>query len=210
MTNNLYNTHLELSFPVAYSVLVQDNFQQFFRLLRILYRPQNVYCVHPYKKTVSSIRFLSNLANCFNNIMVTKQLVNENWSDYTSLDAQMQCLSDLMDHQEIKEEGDQWKYVINLSGEVLTLHSNKEIVKKLVALNGTSSVIARSVSKSERNAILRQVEKPLWYNWTFYRSWFTTPPLLHYPTLGSLLLTSISPPHFPPFLFLVPGVTMRN
>ena len=100
MTNNLYNTHLELSFPVAYSVFVQDNFQQFFHLFRILYRPQNVYCVHPYKKTVSSARFLFNLANCFNNIMVTKQLVDGNWSDYTSLDAQMQCLSDLMDYQE--------------------------------------------------------------------------------------------------------------
>ena len=48
--------------------------------------------------------------------------------------------------------------------------SNKEIVKKLIALNGTSSVKARSVSKSESNAILRQVHKPLWYNWTFYRS----------------------------------------
>ena len=170
MTNNMYNTHLELSFPVAYSVLVQDNFQQFFRLFRILYRPQNVYCVHPYKKTASLIRFLSNLANCFNNIMVTKQLVDENWSDYTSLDAQMQCLSHLMDYQETRKEVHQWRYVINLSGEGIPLLSNKEIVKKLIALNGTSSVKARSVSKSESNAILRQVHKPLWYNWTFYRS----------------------------------------
>ena len=170
MTNNLYNTHMELSFPVAYSVLVQDNFQQFFRLFRILYRPQNVYCVHPYKKTASSISFLSNLANCFSNIMVIKQFVDKNWSDYTSLDAQMQCLSEFMDNKATRNEADQWRYVINLSGEALPLLSNKEIVKKLVALNGTSSVKARSVSMSESNAILRQVHKPLWYNWTFYRN----------------------------------------
>ncbi|CAF1420815.1 unnamed protein product [Adineta steineri] len=33
-------------FPLAFNILLHDNVQQFERLLRLIYRPQNFYCVH--------------------------------------------------------------------------------------------------------------------------------------------------------------------
>ena len=168
LTNNLYNSQLEDSFPVAYSFLVYDNPQQFLRLLKLLYRPQNVYCIHPDKKSAFNPFFI-NIAKCFHNIIIASELIDVHWGQYTLMDAQMRCLSDLLNYRE-KHEEDRWKYVINLCGKELPLLSTKEIVKKLVSMNGTSSVVAWPIPKSEWWTMMRLREKQLPYNLTFYKS----------------------------------------
>ena len=169
MTNNLYNTQLEVSFPVAYNFLVYDSPQQFLRLLRLLYRPQNVYCIHPDKKSVY-LSFFNNVSKCFHNIITATELMDVHWGEYTIMDAQMHCLSDLVNYREKQDKNNWWKYVINLCGKELPLHTTKEIVKKLVSMEGISSVVAWSIPDSEWVTIKRLQNKKVPYNLTFYKS----------------------------------------
>ena len=39
-------TEFERRFPIAFSILTYDNVEQFERFFRVIYRPQNVYCIH--------------------------------------------------------------------------------------------------------------------------------------------------------------------
>ena len=169
MTNNLYNTELEVSFPVAYNFLVYDSPQQFLRLLRLLYRPQNVYCIHPDKKSVF-FPFFNNVSKCFHNIITATELMAVHWGEYTIMDAQISCLSDLVNYREKQDKKNRWKYVINLCGKELPLHTTKEIVKKLISMEGTSVVYTRFIPDSELKTTKRLVNKTLPYNLTFYKS----------------------------------------
>ena len=169
MTNNLYNTQLEVNFPVAFNFLVYDSPQQFLRLLRLLYRPQNVYCIHPDKKSVF-LSFYNNVSKCFHNIITATELMDVHWGEYTIMDAQMHCLSDLVNYREKQDKNNWWKYVINLCGKELPLHTTKDIVKKLVSMEGTSAVHTRPIPDSEWRTTKRLVNKTLPYDLTFYKS----------------------------------------
>ena len=46
LTNNFYNSELESSFPLAFTLVVHDNPEQILKLFRILYRWQNSFCIH--------------------------------------------------------------------------------------------------------------------------------------------------------------------
>ena len=169
MTNNLYNTKLEVSFPVAYIFVVYDNPQQIVRLLKLLYRPQNVYCIHPDKKYAFHSFFIL-LSSCFHNIITPTELKDVNWGGSTLMEAQVSCMSDLVTYREKQDKNCQWKYVINLCGKEVPLHSTKETVKMLISMNGTSSVVTRSIPKSEKETIWRLKNKKLPYNLTLYKS----------------------------------------
>lgn len=45
--NNLYTTKLERIFPIAFVLVVYNSPLQVLRLLRVLYRWHNTYCIHP-------------------------------------------------------------------------------------------------------------------------------------------------------------------
>ena len=169
MTNNLYNTKLEVSFPVAYIFVVYDNPQQILRLIKLLYRPQNIYCIHPDKKSVFH-SFFSHLSRCFHNIITATKSVDVKWGDHTIMDAQVSCMSDLVNYREKQDKNSQWKYVINLCGKEVPLQSTKEIVKNLISMNGSSSVIARSIPDSESGTTYRLKNKTVPFNLTFYKS----------------------------------------
>ena len=216
LTNNLYNTELEVSFPVAYIFVVYDNPQQIVRLLKLLYRPQNVYCIHPDMK--SDFRsFFSHLSMCVHNIITPTKLIDVIWGDSTIMEAQVSCMSDLVTYREKQDKKNQWKYVINLCGKEVPLHSTKKTVKKLISMNGTSSVVTRSIPKSEKETIWRLKNKKVPYNLTFYKSItymalsasFVT-FLVRNDTAQSLYQffrgTSHSEEHFYATLFHMPGV----
>ena len=215
LTNNLYNTELEINFPVAYIFVVYDNPQQILRLLKLLYRPQNVYCIHHDKKSVFH-SFFSRLSMCLHNIITATKLIDVMWSDSTVMEAQVGCMSDLVNYREKQDKNSQWKYVINLCGKELPLHSTKGIVKKLISMNGTSSISTRSIPVSERQTMSRLKNKMLPYNLTFYKGMayvalsasFVT--FLVRNTTAQLLFnffkdTEIPDEHFYPTLFHMPG-----
>ncbi len=44
--DNLYTTKLEKSFPIAFTFTIYNSPQQVLRLLKVLYRSVNTYCIH--------------------------------------------------------------------------------------------------------------------------------------------------------------------
>ena len=150
-TDTLYNTFLEQRFPLAFTFVVHNSPQQVFRLLKLLYRPQNTFCIHYDIKTSANVRqIFDNIAKCFNNVMIASKLEDVIWGFNTIMEAQMNCLRDLHKYRTVQPATLKWRYVINLCGKELPLASNKELVSHLVALKGSSSVVPRKVELSDK------------------------------------------------------------
>ena len=142
--NNLYITEVERDFSIAFLFLVHDSPQQALRLLRLLYRPHNSYCIHVDAKSRYT-EFFKSIANCLPNVIIPYRSEQVVWGYYTIMEAQIDCLTDLIRLRATQEH--KWKYVINLCGKELPLMTNKEIVVRLKKLNGMSSIVARKVSR---------------------------------------------------------------
>ena len=151
LTNHLYNSQLERQFPLAYAFIVHNSPQQVFRLLKVLYRPQNTYCFHYDTKSTKQFKSLfDTMAKCFNNVIVASKIENVKWGQHTFLDAQVNCLYDLAKHRKPQPETVQWKYVINLCGKELPLTTGNEIVSRLMQLNGSSSIAPAPNTNKQR------------------------------------------------------------
>ncbi|WAR21659.1 GCNT1-like protein, partial [Mya arenaria] len=62
---------LENDFPIAFSILMFTAIEQAERLLRAIYRPQNVYCFHIDSKSgIDLYHAMSRIAECFDNVHV--------------------------------------------------------------------------------------------------------------------------------------------
>ncbi|CAH8452175.1 unnamed protein product [Schistosoma bovis] len=129
----------EKLFPLAFSLSVHQNIKQVSRLLRLIYRPHNLYCIHVDSK--SPIEFYDQvleLARCFGlNVMVLNRTesINIQWGYYSLLEAFLVCADKLM-----KNTDYMWKYLLNLSGQELPLRTNWELVAALKAINGSNVV----------------------------------------------------------------------
>lgn len=123
----------EKDFPLAYSLVVHKSAWMVERLIRVLYSPSNVYCVHYDEK--SSPQFASameGLARCLPNVFIASKRESVFYASFSRLKADLNCLSDLL-ASEVK-----WKYVINLCGQDFPLRSNMELVSELKKLNGAN------------------------------------------------------------------------
>ena len=136
-----YNSDLELSFPLAFTFVVHDSPQQVLRLLRVLYRPQNTYCIH-YDAKSEHKEFFESIADCFGNVIIPAKHETVVWGHYGVLGAQMHCLRALQQHRLKQEPRLQWKYLINLCGKELPLSTNRALIQQLMQLNGSSSIFA--------------------------------------------------------------------
>ncbi|XP_068104697.1 beta-1,3-galactosyl-O-glycosyl-glycoprotein beta-1,6-N-acetylglucosaminyltransferase 4-like [Hyperolius riggenbachi] len=121
----------EMDFPIAYSLVVHKDAINIERLLRTIYSPSNVYCIHYDLKSTSEFqKAMSNLASCFPNVFIASKLENVIYAHVSRLQADLNCLSDLLSSPV------QWKYVINLCGQDMPLKSNYELVSELKKLDG--------------------------------------------------------------------------
>ena len=125
----------EANFPIAYSIVMYKDVEQFERLLRAIYRPQNLYCVHVDNKSdVRKIRdSVSAIANCFSNVFVAQNPINVGWCHRTVLEADLVCIAELLKSRK-------WKYLINLTGQEWPLKTNWELVKILKVFNGSNNI----------------------------------------------------------------------
>lgn len=123
----------ERTFPLAYSLVVHKNAPMVERILRAIYAPQNVYCIHyDQKSSPAFIRSIQNVARCLPNVFISSQLESVEYAHITRLRADLHCLSDLLlSHTP-------WRYVINLCGQDFPLRTNYELVQELRALNGSN------------------------------------------------------------------------
>lgn len=138
LSDNLYMSSVEKEFPVAFLFTVHDYPQQVLRLLRVLYRPHNVYCFHvDAKAKVELIEAFRRLSVCVPNILMPKELISV-YRIYgeSILEAQLSCLEMLHSAHATW----QWKYVMNLCGTELPLLTNSQIVERLERLNGSTYI----------------------------------------------------------------------
>ena len=109
--------------------------QSFERLLRAIYAPQNIYCVHVDKKAKSSVLLaISAIIDCFPNIFLVSQPVDVVYAAWPRVQADLNCMADLYN------ASTKWKYFINLCGQDFPLKTNLEIVRTLRSLNGGNSL----------------------------------------------------------------------
>ena len=126
----------ERAFPIAFSLLTYENLEQTERLLRLVYRPHNLYCIHVDRKSNEEMhRGIEAVAACLPNVMVARPAINVKWGAITVLQAEMLCMGYLLAHS-----GVQWKYFINLVGRDLPLRTNEELVEILEAYGGANDI----------------------------------------------------------------------
>ncbi|XP_072026433.1 beta-1,3-galactosyl-O-glycosyl-glycoprotein beta-1,6-N-acetylglucosaminyltransferase-like isoform X2 [Amphiura filiformis] len=112
----------EEDYPLAYIILTHKQVVQVERLLRSIYQPQHVYCIHPDEKSPPSYQSaIRKLASCFDNVFIASKIEKIQYAGYTRLQADINCMGDLLKHQ-VK-----WKYVINLCGQDFPLKTNLEM-----------------------------------------------------------------------------------
>ena len=122
-------------FPIAYNILTHSKANQLIRLLRAIYRPHNVICIHvdthapeSYRSTVDAIQ------KCFDNIKLASRMETIVWAGYSRLQADINCMKDHVD------SGGNWKYLINTAALAFPLRTVEETVNILRAYNGANDV----------------------------------------------------------------------
>ncbi|XP_077572152.1 beta-1,3-galactosyl-O-glycosyl-glycoprotein beta-1,6-N-acetylglucosaminyltransferase 4-like [Stigmatopora nigra] len=138
-------SEVERNFPLAYSLVVHKNAPMVERILRAIYAPHNLYCIHfDQKSPPTFIKAMDNIARCLPNVFVASKLESVEYAHISRLNADLNCLSDLL-RSEV-----QWKYAINLCGQDFPLKSNYQLVMELRELNG------RNMLESSRPSELKK------------------------------------------------------
>ncbi|ESO83625.1 hypothetical protein LOTGIDRAFT_73453, partial [Lottia gigantea] len=128
----------EKDFPIAFGILVFKDLDQVERLLRAIYRPHNVHCIHIDSK--SSIEFymaLKSIVSCLPNVWIASKHVDVRWGTFTVLEPEIVCLRELYAHKT------KWRYYINLTGQEFPLKTNYELVKILKSYQGANDILGK-------------------------------------------------------------------
>ena len=128
-------TDEERRFPIAFSLLTYENLEQTERLLRLIYRPHNIYCIHVDAKSSAEVRDgLDAIAACLDNVFIAKPAISTDWGKISIVHAELLCMRLLLVIRK------RWKYFINLVGRDFPLRTNYELVKILQAYDGANDV----------------------------------------------------------------------
>ena len=138
----LYNTYYvskeEKQFPLAYVVLVHNNPVSLMRFLKAVYRRHNAYCIHYDQKSSDIFKsFIHLLSSCTDNVILPKKIENVVWGDASILNAQLNCLGDLLNYHSTVP----WRYAFNLQGHELPLRTNREMVEMLQSQPANTSIV---------------------------------------------------------------------
>ncbi|XP_057216243.1 beta-1,3-galactosyl-O-glycosyl-glycoprotein beta-1,6-N-acetylglucosaminyltransferase 4-like isoform X2 [Triplophysa rosa] len=140
----IQGSEFEREFPLAYSLVVHKNADLVERLLRAIYMPHNVYCIHYDQKSSDDFKSaMQGLTRCLPNVFIASKLERVQYAGISRLKADLNCLSDLME-TEVK-----WKYVINLCGQDFPLRTNAELVSDLKMLKGKNMVESKKPGGKE-------------------------------------------------------------
>ncbi|XP_037356616.1 beta-1,3-galactosyl-O-glycosyl-glycoprotein beta-1,6-N-acetylglucosaminyltransferase 7-like [Talpa occidentalis] len=113
----------EGNFSLAYIITFHKELAVFVQLLRAIYAPQNVYCIHVDEKAPKKHKTaVQTLVNCFENIFISPQSGKVASSGSTRLQADLSCMRELV------HAARPWGYVINLCGQDFPIKTNKEII----------------------------------------------------------------------------------
>ncbi|XP_058542018.1 beta-1,3-galactosyl-O-glycosyl-glycoprotein beta-1,6-N-acetylglucosaminyltransferase 7-like isoform X4 [Neofelis nebulosa] len=114
----------EGNFSLAYIVTTHKDLAMFVQLLRSIYVPQNLYCIHVDKKAPKKYKSaVQTLVSCFENIFISSKRGRVAHTGFTRLQADLTCMRDLV------RSKFQWNYVLNLCGHDFPIKTNKEIIR---------------------------------------------------------------------------------
>ncbi|XP_019365750.1 PREDICTED: beta-1,3-galactosyl-O-glycosyl-glycoprotein beta-1,6-N-acetylglucosaminyltransferase 7 [Gavialis gangeticus] len=114
----------EKNFSLAYIITIHKELEMFVKLLRAIYVPQNVYCIHIDEKTPKDYKAaVQTIVNCFENIFISSKRESVVYAGFSRLQADINCMKDLI------KFNSQWNYVINLCGQDYPIKTNKEIIQ---------------------------------------------------------------------------------
>ena len=140
LSGNFYVSELEQHFPLAFTLVVHNSPDQVLRLLRILYRDHNSFCIHCDKKSPHNSIFRT-IASCFDNIVVPRVEESVVWGHSSILKAEMRCMEELTILR--KKQRWKWEYLLNLCGKEVPIVTNREMVIRLMKLKGRSHINVR-------------------------------------------------------------------
>ena len=137
-----YNSPVEKQFPIAYVVLIhyqkpKSVMKQYLRLLKHLYRPQNLICLHIDRKAPKKWReAIEKFARtCYpKNILIPKKSAKVVYASPSTLNAHLVCLKELLQYNHT------WSYAIDLHGTELPLVTNRDIVEAFKKAKGVNFV----------------------------------------------------------------------
>ncbi|XP_066557973.1 beta-1,3-galactosyl-O-glycosyl-glycoprotein beta-1,6-N-acetylglucosaminyltransferase 3 [Amia ocellicauda] len=125
----------EKDFPISYSMVIHEKIEMFERLLRAIYTPQNVYCVHVDQKSSTDFKnAVRAIVSCLPNVFVVKKLEKIVYASWSRVQADLNCMEDLLNSTV------QWRYLLNTCGTDFPIKTNAEIVQTLKFLNGKNSL----------------------------------------------------------------------
>nr|XP_046249336.1 beta-1,3-galactosyl-O-glycosyl-glycoprotein beta-1,6-N-acetylglucosaminyltransferase 3 [Scatophagus argus] len=125
----------EKDFPLAYSMVIHEKIEMFERLLRAIYAPQNIYCVHVDQKSPKQFKkAVEAIISCFPNVFITTRLEKVIYASWSRVQADLNCMRDLM------ASHIQWRYMLNTCGTDFPIKTNREMVQTLKTLKGRNSM----------------------------------------------------------------------
>ncbi|KAM7006726.1 beta-1,3-galactosyl-O-glycosyl-glycoprotein beta-1,6-N-acetylglucosaminyltransferase 7 isoform 1-T1 [Tautogolabrus adspersus] len=114
----------EEDYPLAFIVTVHKELGLLVRLLRAIYMPQNVYCIHvDAKAPLEYQEAVRRLVSCFKNTFLSSRSETVTYAGFSRLQADLNCMTDLA------KSKIGWKKVVNLCGQDFPIMSNLELVR---------------------------------------------------------------------------------
>jgi hypothetical protein len=136
------DTNINRQFPLAFTILMFENVEQFERLLRVIYRPQNFYCVHVDNDALPNVlQGVKSIVQCFENIILASKQEKVLYATFSRLQADLNCMGDLIKYPS-------WKYLLNVANTELPLKTNSELVKILSIYRGYNDIEGRWKSRN--------------------------------------------------------------
>ena len=132
--------------PIAFGLTVYKGARLFEKILRAVYMPNNIHCIHIDKKSSAVFRKeIQAVIRCLPNVFIASNSVDVTWGHISIVQAQFICMEELL------KSTVKWKYYISLVGQDFPLYDNKQIVKALSGLNNFNNIVSRPVSKKLQN-----------------------------------------------------------
>lgn len=109
------------SISLAYSILVNEQVEQFERLLIAMYEPTNIYCIHVDAKSSDTIKqAIRSIVDCFDNVFVATRLEQVVYAGFSRLKADINCMNDLLNLTSLVDSHDNlmdkrvvdWRFII--------------------------------------------------------------------------------------------------
>ncbi|XP_071760021.1 putative beta-1,3-galactosyl-O-glycosyl-glycoprotein beta-1,6-N-acetylglucosaminyltransferase 7 isoform X1 [Centroberyx gerrardi] len=117
-------SHEEENYPLAFILTVHKELELLMRLLRAIYAPQNVYCIHVDAKAPWKYReAVQRLVSCLPNTFLSSRSETVTYAGFSRLQADVNCMKDLARSKVA------WKKVVNLCGQDFPVKSNLELVR---------------------------------------------------------------------------------